>query len=163
MSAMRNILVPTDFSEPAHAALDYARTLARQFDGRVHLLHVIATAQIGWAIEGSAASWPNFLLELETEAWARLGQLVPPGDPLFGLTTVEVVTGTPVEQILAYGAEHQIDLIVMGTHGRGLIGHMFLGSVAERVVRRATVPVLTVHAARLTRTRPEAETFAAAV
>jgi nucleotide-binding universal stress UspA family protein len=55
------------------------------------------------------------------------------------------VIGTPVDQILATVAEHKIDLVVLGTHGRGMVGHLLLGSVAERVVRRSPVPVLTLH------------------
>lgn len=155
MIAIRKILVPTDFSEPALAALEYGRALADEFGARIHLLHVIATPQVGWAIEGTALNWPRFLEELQADARARLAKLVPPADPLFKVTTREIVTGAPVEEILAYAAGHQFDLIVMGTHGRGLVGHMFLGSVAERVVRRATIPVLTVHATRLAATLTE--------
>lgn len=147
MIAIRDILVPTDFSAPAKAALDYARGLAQEFGSRVHLLHVIASPQMGWAVEGSTVSWPRFLAELQAEARAQFAKLLPPDDPLASITTQETVLGVPVEQILAYAVSQQIDLIVMGTHGRGLVGHMFLGSVAERVVRRAPVPVLTVHAA----------------
>lgn len=148
MIAIDDILVPTDFSEPADAALAYAKSMADQFGGRVHLLHVVATPQIGWAADGSTISWPDFLSGLETDARARLDRLVPSvGEPLADRFMVATAVGVPVEQILQYATVNHIDLIVMGTHGRGLVGHMFLGSVAERVVRRASMPVLTVHGA----------------
>ena len=152
MVAIRRILIPTDFSEPALAALDYGRTLAGQFGAELHLLHVVPAAQVGWATEGTTMNWPRFQEELEADGRAKLAKLGPPADPFFTAATREVVTGTPVDEILAYTAAHGIDLIVMGTHGRGLVGHMFLGSVAERVVRRAAAPVLTVHATRLAAT-----------
>jgi nucleotide-binding universal stress UspA family protein len=147
MIAMRNILVPTDFSESAAAALTYAKALATEFNSRLHILHVVATPQVGWATETSTSSWPTLLADLEASARAQLEKQVPADDPLAGCVTRAAVIGVPVEQILEYVATNSIDFIVMGTHGRGLVGHMFLGSVAERVVRRSVVPVLTVHGA----------------
>ena len=68
---------------------------------------------------------------------------------------------TPVDQILAAVAEHHIDLVVLGTHGRGMVGHLLLGSVAERVIRRSPAPVLTVHGeARNAQLAKEAATVA---
>ena len=145
MIAIRDILVPTDFSEPAEAALDFAKALANEFGSRIHLFHVVATPQVGWAAEGSTYSWPTLLADLETEGRTYLERLVPATDPLASRITCATAIGSPVDEILTYATDHHIDMIVMGTHGRGLMGHMFLGSVAERVVRRATVPVLTVH------------------
>ena len=145
MIQVRNILVPTDFSEPADAALAYAKLLATEFGSRLHLLHVIATPQVGWGAETTTFSWPTLLADLETDARAQLGRQIPSGDPLSGRVTLATAIGVPVEDILEYAAANAIDLVVMGTHGRGLVGHLFLGSVAERVVRRSPVPVLTVH------------------
>jgi nucleotide-binding universal stress UspA family protein len=147
MITIRNILVPTEFSEPAQAALRYAKELAGQFRSSLHLFTVVPTPQVGWAAEGSTLSWPMLLADLETDARAELERLVPPTDPLAGRVTLATAIGVPVDHILEYAAANEIDLIVMGTHGRGLVGHMFLGSVAERVVRRSSVPVLTVHGA----------------
>jgi nucleotide-binding universal stress UspA family protein len=65
--------------------------------------------------------------------------------PARSVTTVACTIGVPVEEILRYARAHAIGLIVVGTHGRGVVAHAFLGSVAERVVRRAPCPVLTVH------------------
>ena len=145
MTAIHEILVPTDFSEPASAALDYAKSLAADFGSRLHLLHVISTPAIPWGVEGTSLSWPTLLADLETGAREQLKGLVPADDPLAGRVTMTAIAGVPVESILDYVTAHHIDLIVMGTHGRGLMGHMLLGSVAERVVRRSPVPVLTLH------------------
>ncbi len=149
MITIRNILVPTDFSEPAAAALDYAKGLAAQFDSRLCLFSVVASPQIGWAAEGAAMSWPTLLSDLETDARAQLERLVAPGDLVADRVRLATAIGVPVDRILEYAAANEIDLVVMGTHGRGLVGHMFLGSVAERVVRRSLVPVLTVHGMRV--------------
>jgi len=148
MSTIRNILVPTDFSEPAAAALAYAKNLAAQFGSHLHLLYVVPTPQYGWAAESSAFAWPTVLTDLEAEANAELERQIAQAPPAPGPVSLATAVGVPVDAILEYAAANRIDLIVMGTHGRGLVGHMLLGSVAERVVRRSTVPVLTVHGAR---------------
>jgi universal stress protein A len=147
MIQIREILVPTDFSESAVAALAYAKGLAAQFKSRLHLLHVVAIPQLGWAGDASTYSWSTLLADLEADARAELERQLPKSDPSTAGATVATAIGVPVEQILEYATANHIDLIVMGTHGRGLVGHMLLGSVAERVVRRAPVPVLTVHGA----------------
>jgi nucleotide-binding universal stress UspA family protein len=145
MVAIRHILCPTDFSAPASEALNYAKALAAEFGSQMHLLNVVATPQVGWAGESAAFSWPTLLADLESDARKHLERLIPATDPLASRLTLATEVGVPVDRILEYVAANQIDLIVMGTHGRGLVGHMFLGSVAERVVRRSPVPVLTVH------------------
>jgi nucleotide-binding universal stress UspA family protein len=147
MIAIRNILVPTDFSEPASAALDYAKALATEFGSQLHLFHVVATPQIPWGAEGASLSWPTLLSDLETGAREQLRALVRADDAVASRVTAATTIGVPVESILEYVSSHDIDLIVMGTHGRGMVGHVLLGSVAERVVRRSPVPVLTVHGA----------------
>jgi nucleotide-binding universal stress UspA family protein len=144
MKAIRAILVPTDFSDPANAALAYARDLATHFGSRLHLLHVVSLPQTGWPAEGNL-SWPTLLADLEADARVELERLIPKDDPVAERVTFSTEIGVPVEGILDYAAANPIDLIVIGTHGRGLVGHMLLGSVAERVVRRARVPVLTLH------------------
>jgi nucleotide-binding universal stress UspA family protein len=147
MIAIREILVPTDFSEPAAAALEYAKELANAFGSRLHVMHVIATPPAGWAAESMTYSWPTLLADLEANAREGLAHLMPPTDPLASRTSLVTQVGLPVLDILEYVKTRNIDLIVMGTHGRGFMGHVLLGSVAERVVRLATVPVLTLHGA----------------
>jgi nucleotide-binding universal stress UspA family protein len=121
--------------------------LATEFNSRLHVLHVVATPEVGWAAESSTYSWPTLLADLEADARTQLEKQIPANDPLAGRVTLATAIGVAVERILDYVATNSIDLVIMGTHGRGLVGHIFLGSVAERIVRRSTVPVLTVHGA----------------
>ena len=146
MIPIRRILVPTDFSEPAAAALQYAKTLAAEFASELHLLHVFPEPYIyPWGAEGASLPLAELLTQAEDAAKERLKELVPATDALAARVRTETVLGAPFDRILHYVGEHDIDLVVMGTHGRGMMGHLLLGSVTERVVRKAVVPVLTVH------------------
>lgn len=141
MVAIRHILVPTDFSEPAQAALQYARSLAAEFGSDLHLLHIVPEPYIyPWGTEVSTMPLVDLLTQSETQAAERL-KTIAPSDVK---TKTATAIGTPVDRILQYIADEGIDLVVLGTHGRGAVGHLLLGSVAERVVRRSPVPVLTV-------------------
>jgi nucleotide-binding universal stress UspA family protein len=146
MIPIHNILVPTDFSEPAEAALEYAKTLAQEFNSRIHLLHVVSEPYVyPWGTDLPTIPIADLLTQSEEAASERLTQLAQMTPALAGRVTVDTEVGTPVERILDYIGGHEIDLVVIGTHGRGMVGHLLLGSVAERVVRRSPVPVLTVH------------------
>jgi nucleotide-binding universal stress UspA family protein len=146
MIPIKRILVPTDFSEPAAAALKWATTLAREFDGQLYLLHVVPEPYAyPWGSELSAMPLTDILAQSEKSAEERMHQLAAETQLPLDRVVTRAVIGTPVDQILATVAEHKIDLVVLGTHGRGMVGHVLLGSVAERVVRRSPVPVLTLH------------------
>jgi universal stress protein A len=150
MVSIRQILVPTDFSEPAHAALKYARALAEEFHSHLHIFHVVPEPYVyPWGTEISTLPLADLMAQSEALSDTRLGELIP-GDeaPKGGLTTSTAI-GTPVDCVLDYIDTCHIDLVVMGTHGRGPVGHLLLGSVAERVVRRSPVPVLTVKGAKV--------------
>ena len=156
---IRTILVPTDFSEQAEAARLYAFQLAGEFSSRVHLLHVVAPPYLydAWGTEAATLRMVDLLGQVEESAAVQLKKLVPTKGRLAGRVVAQTMTGIAVDQILAYAVEKRADLIVMGTHGRGVVGHMLLGSVAERVVHRAPVPVLLMpptRAAGVGRRRP---------
>jgi nucleotide-binding universal stress UspA family protein len=146
MIAIQKILVPTDFSQPADAALTYAKALAEKFGSRLQLLHVVAMPYAyPLGAEASAFAMEELMTEVEASSRKTLEELGAkvglPADRVSVRTTI----GTPVSEILDTIANDRIDLVVMGTHGRGMVEHLLLGSVAERVVRRSPVPVLTVH------------------
>ena len=145
MVAIRQILVPTDFSDPANSALKYARALAEEFGSHLHIFHVVPEPYIyPWGTEISTLPLADLMAQSEALSNTRLGELIPNDQaPKGGLTTSTAI-GTPVDRILDYIDDSHIDLVVMGTHGRGPVGHVLLGSVAERIVRRSPVPVLTV-------------------
>jgi nucleotide-binding universal stress UspA family protein len=140
-----NILLATDFSEPSGAALDYARALADRFGSRIHVLHVLEDlAAHAWTTEVYVAALPGVHEEMERQARERLDAVLPPDQRERYRAKAELRTGSPFVEIVRYARDEKIDLIIMGTHGRGPIAHMLLGSVAERVVRKAPCPVLTV-------------------
>jgi nucleotide-binding universal stress UspA family protein len=143
MIALKTILVPTDFSECSEAAVRYGRALADAFGASLHLLHVVQDPyKQAWAAEGFAAPVTDMVSQWETQARKRLEETASACAPL--RTIVATRIGTPFYDIAQYASEMNVDLIVIGTHGRGPLGHMLLGSVAERIVRRAPCPVLTV-------------------
>ena len=143
---LKNILVSTDFSEASDAALVYGRELAVRFHATLHVLHVTENVYVtAFGAETYAAMDPNLQAELEGGARTRLNELVIDSDQSGPPTSPVVVTSSaPAFAIIDYAGEHAIDLIVMGTHGRGALAHLLMGSVAERVVRLAPCPVLTV-------------------
>jgi nucleotide-binding universal stress UspA family protein len=140
---IKRILVPTDFSDCSRTAIAYATALAKIYQAKIILLHVV-----------------------ETSVYSLDTSLIPPGDP-FGLREKlvemtekeaallkgrgfdvegECVIGLPAIEIIRAVQEKKADLVVMGTHGRTGLSHILLGSTAERVIQRASCPVLTVKA-----------------
>ena len=145
--AVQHILVPTDFSEYADYALDYAIELAQKLQARLTLLHIIDTMPLGVVEEGSMLP-PSYWQELEANlgqsmeaSLNRLNDVGLQGEPI-------IVHGVPFQSILDTAESRDVDLIVMGTHGRTGLTHVLMGSVAERVVRMAPCPVLVTRGKR---------------
>jgi len=146
MIVLKNILVATDFGEAADVALTYARELARTFGSTLHVLHVIDDlgARIGGFPE-YAANLGQLQVEEEAAARKRLQALVSDEDRrVLHAKTALITSQWPARSILDYARDEHIDAIVVGTHGRGTMAQFFMGSVAERIVRHASCPVLTV-------------------
>jgi nucleotide-binding universal stress UspA family protein len=144
MVVLKSVLVATDFSEPSRVALDYGRDLARSYGATLHVLHVVDDMMLRYSGE-SGFVYPDLQDKFVGQAQRDLEALITSDDR----TSIDVVPVVQTNQsivdgITSYAKEKQIDLIVMGTHGRGPIKHLILGSVAERVVRTAPCPVLTV-------------------
>lgn len=146
MVVLKNILVATDFGEPSAVALAYGRDLARSYDATLHVLHVVEDVMMRYSPEVGFAI-PDLQRDLEKAATRDLNATITDDDR----KTLKVV---PVVQtsfnvpggIIEYAKAHPIDLIVVGTHGRGAVKQLLLGSAAERVVRGAPCPVLAVRA-----------------
>ena len=146
MITLKHILVATDFSEPSDAALVYGRELARTFQATLHLVHVgTPVSSVVYGAEGFSASIPELQEELDESARKQMDELLVDNDPR-PLPTKRVLLSavSPAAAIVNYAVNERIDLIVTGTHGRGAVAHLLMGSVAERVVRTAPCPVLTV-------------------
>ena len=141
----QTIVVAVDFSETSDEAWTAACRLAMDTQSHVHLLHVSPDPlRQAWTVEtigvdfaGLAEDWRRFAVE-------RLAAIRPVAGLPEARITREVVTGVPHEAIVDYATAQHADLIVVGTHGYGPIKHLLLGSVAERVVRQAPCPVMTV-------------------
>ena len=146
MIAIKNILVATDFSEPSGVALAYGRDLARNYNARLHVLHVVEDVMVRYSLEVGLIG-ADLQKDIDAKAQRNLDTLVREDDRReLGALAVMTRGVNTADAIVAYAKSHPIDLIVTGTHGRGLVHHLLMGSVAERVVRIAPCPVLTVHA-----------------
>jgi nucleotide-binding universal stress UspA family protein len=140
MISLQRILVPHDFSEPAIAAQEYAAALAKTFNARLDILHVRQRSAGDTIVE-----FPVGIEErLDDAVRQRLLELVKTQETTAGDLDLQVWSGTPHLEITRYAKERAIDLIVMGTHGRRGLAHAVMGSVAEKVVRTAPCPVLTI-------------------
>lgn len=141
----KKVLCPIDFSEPARAAMTAAIELCRHFDGELTLFHSYQLP--GYTLpEGSVVASPKMLQDLADQAethlleWKKIAEDngAPRVQSLKGI-------GDPALEVVELAREGGYDLIVLGTHGRSGIRHALLGSIAERVVRHARCPVLTIH------------------
>lgn len=152
MIRLNKILVPTDFSEFSKCAVRYGCELARRFSSELHLLHVVEdiyplVPEPGIMLPAAA----DYFAGLKQSAEQELARF-PPEDWGSGLHIERaVITGSPFVEIIRYARDKDIDMIVVGTHGRTGLAHVLMGSVAERVVRKSPCPVLSV--------RPEGHSF----
>jgi nucleotide-binding universal stress UspA family protein len=145
MPSIQRILVATDFSEASDAAMAYAKLIASSFGASLHVLHVLEDlAAHAWTTEVYVAALPGVHEEMERQARERLEVVLSAEDRAKHHAVLALRSGSPFVEVVRYARDENIDLIVMGTHGRGAIAHILLGSVAERVVRKAHCPVMTV-------------------
>jgi len=147
MLTIRNILVPTDFTETSDKALDFALELAEKFDAKVTVMHsyeipvlgfpdgaLVATVDIATGIMESAKKGLDAVVTARTARGAKLASVLRDGNAW--------------EEIKAVAEDLKADLIVIGTHGRRGIARALLGSVAENVIRTVKIPVLAIHGPR---------------
>jgi nucleotide-binding universal stress UspA family protein len=144
MKAFDKILFATDFSETSEYAFDYALTLAKQFGARLLVLHVINEPVDLRGFYVPHISFEKLEQEIATGAEKMMQRFCR--TKVKDLTDVDcqVIAGIPYEEILKRADEQKVSLIVLGTHGRKGLDHLIFGSTAERVVRKAACPVLTV-------------------
>jgi nucleotide-binding universal stress UspA family protein len=144
MTLFQRIVCPTDFSPTAARALDLATRIAAASNAQLVLLHVVPAVNYPSRGIAIAGAFPQLEHELQVKAKERLDQQ-PVAAPSVTVRR-EVRNGDPYEQILACARDTKADLIVLGTHGHTGLVHALLGSTAERIVRLAECPVLTVRA-----------------
>lgn len=145
MIPFQRILLPTDFSENAKAAQDYACGLADQFGAQLHVVTVVQDVALVLPETGMFLTLPlPSVHEIVETAETTLKSVLKPEWVSQHDVVYKVLVGNPFIEIVQYATDQQLDLIVMGTHGRTGLQHVMLGSVAERVLRKSTCPVLTV-------------------
>jgi len=146
MITIKRILYPTDFSDLASHAVGYTCSFAEAFNSEIHLLHVVDEAYQYWMAMGPnslpVGPSPDDMLRSAQEQMSRWKtERFAAAKPS---VKAAVVVGRPFYEIIAYAKRNAIDLIIMGTHGRGGLTHVLMGSVTEKVVRKSPCPVLTV-------------------
>lgn len=141
---IKTILFPTDFSQGARAAMDHAVSLARDYRAKLILLYVIQDISIAeWYIP-SSLSVTDLVEDMQKSAWQEMDKWAAEVSAKVPDSEKMVVRGVPFVEIIRTAKDKNADLIVIGTHGRTGIDHMLFGSTAEKVVRKAHCPVLTV-------------------
>ena len=144
MRAIQKILVPIDFSPHAAEATAWAADLARRYDASLTLLHVLQPVAMALP-EGYVLMSANALSDLMTEIDRALAQARKDVEATERIRPeTKLIQGVPFAEIIQFARDGAFDLIVMGTHGRTGLKHALLGSVSEKVVRKAPCPVLTV-------------------
>jgi nucleotide-binding universal stress UspA family protein len=155
------ILVPTDFSDTADVALTYAKTVAGRLNASLHVIHVLADPYVT-PFDVATPMEPEIRKRTLEDVRACLLKRLDAEEEQRFRGTRAIVTGLAAKQIAQYAADHSIDLIVMGTHGRRGVAHLLLGSVAEHVGRIAPCPVLTVRDPQNAASKPAEPTSATA-
>ncbi len=152
MIQMKRILVPIDFSEFGKHSIRYGCEFAKKFSAELHLLNVVEDIYPIVPEPGTASPITGEYLVGLKESSERAIENLPEAEWQSDLKIVRsVVSGTPFLEIIRYARTEEIDMIVIGTHGRSGLIHALMGSVAEKVVRKAPCPVLTI--------RPEGHDF----
>jgi nucleotide-binding universal stress UspA family protein len=130
----KRIVLAMDFSEPAHRALNYAFSFAKQYNAELTLVHVLEHFPSSVGLQSASS-----------KAMRQLRELVPPGPSKTSVVKFLVRIGKPYEQIVALAFETQADLVIMGVRGHGSVNSAIFGSTAYRVIQLGPCPVLAVH------------------
>lgn len=150
MVAIKHILVPTDFSEAASYALDYTLSLAKTFQAKIYLMHVfepiVYYSDAPMGMPDLIELEQNIRVVAEQSLQNTLEKQIKAREAEFGFIPVETILaqGKPFVEIIKAAREKNADLIVLSTHGRSALEHILMGSVTEKVTRKAHCPVLVV-------------------
>jgi nucleotide-binding universal stress UspA family protein len=140
---IKRVLVPTDFSDSARHALTYGVSFAREFGAELLLVHVVENLTVGYASDLFPVPMAEVFEEISGYARSELAKLAAEVREK-GVTVREIVAqGKPSAEIVRIAGEEQADVIVLGTHGKGMLDKALFGSTTERVIRKAPCPVLS--------------------
>jgi nucleotide-binding universal stress UspA family protein len=140
---IKRILVPTDFSESAKHALTYGLSFAREYGAELILVHVVETLTVGYASDLFPVPMAEVFDEISGYAKTEIGKLAAEIRQKEVSVREMVVQGKPSAEIVRIAKDEKVDIIVLGTHGKGMLDQALFGSTAERVIRKAPCPVLT--------------------
>ena len=141
---IKKILCAIDFAENSKELISYAKTLQEAFKCEIHVIYVAPTLSQYVGFQISPSSIENFVGEIINGAEETMEKFIKENFSEESKVMGKVLTGYAAEEIITYGKENEIDLIVMGTHGRKGIDRILFGSVAEKVVKSSYIPVLTI-------------------
>jgi len=144
MISIEKILFPTDFSSYANYALRYALSFASTYKAKLYVFHVITELNLPIGMGGTLYPPAKIYEEMEKEAKKKIEGVIP--EDYSKIVEVEniIVRGTPFLEIIKAAREYNVDIITIATHGHTGLSHVFLGSTAEKVVRKAPCPVLCI-------------------
>lgn len=141
---MKRILVPVDFSDSSAEALKAAIKIARAFEAKILALHVVHDPADAPGFYASEKAGKKVFRNMEDSATQMMEAFAAKRLRKYEKHECHVRSGIPATQIMRFAAEHRVDMIAMGTHGRGGLDRLMLGSVADRVIRSSDCPVLIV-------------------
>lgn len=145
MIKLKKILYPTDFSDSSLEALKYAISFAREFKAKLVLMHVVNEKVFSEGLNlPRVVSIEALEREMTAEAERQMKVIIPVEERGRLDAETVIVRGNPFLEIIRYAHERDVDLIIIGTHGRSGVEHVIFGSTAEKVVRKAPCPVLSV-------------------
>lgn len=140
---IKNILVPIDFSDYSKSALKYAVDFAKNFNAKMHLIYVVEPIIYPPDFSMGQIAMPSVNTEMDERAKEELNKLAKQEIPPEITCNIIIKTGKPFVEIIETAAEKDVDLIIIATHGHSGVEHILFGSTAEKVVRKAPCPVLT--------------------
>jgi len=143
--SIKSVLCPIDFSDSSEHALTYAIALAQSYDATLKLLHVVQPPLMSVPGDPMVPEFSSEVMEdIAAASRRRLDEIATKTREQVANVETEIATGSPFVEIITVAKDQDVDLIVIGTHGRTGLAHVMIGSVAEKVVRKAPCPVLTV-------------------
>lgn len=147
MQEIKTILFPVDFTESSKKIVSYVKMFAKNCNSNILLLHVIRGPEDFTGFELGTAWWSNFEKDLRDGAQKAMERFIEENFAEISqiVTKADIVIGDPVEELLKFGRDNSVDMIIMGTHGRKGLEKAMFGSVAEGIISRAECPVLTVN------------------
>jgi universal stress protein A len=144
---LKKVLVPTDFSDSAKHAFIYGVSFAQEYQAELVLLHVVENLTVGYASDLFPVPMAEVFQEISGYAKTELAKLADEARQKGVAVSELVAQGKPSAEIIRHAADNDVDMIVLGAHGKGMLDQALFGSTTERVVRRAPCPVLTVRMA----------------